>query len=74
MLRVERVACHFLVELLSIAHERGVEAEGAAALSCTLEACELPDIAAYRERLSAVDQAPPGLLPQRGPSADGRVN
>lgn len=46
----ERIACHVLVELLSIAHERGVEAEIAAALRCTLEARELPDIAEYRQR------------------------
>ncbi len=46
----ERIACHVLVELLSIAHERGVEAEIAAALSCTLEAGELPDIREYRQR------------------------
>jgi len=58
----ERVACHTLVQLLSIAHERGVEAEIAAALSCTLEARELPDIAEYRERFTAVEQAAPQVV------------
>lgn len=55
----ERVACHVLVELLSIAHERGVEAEIAAALSCTLEAGEMPDIAQFRQRFVPTEQPLP---------------
>lgn len=58
----ERIACYVLVELLSIAHERGVEAEIAAALSCTLEARELPDIAEYRERFVPADQPLPQVI------------
>lgn len=55
----ERTACHVLVELLSIAHECGVEAEIAAALSTTLAARELPDIAQYRQRFMAAEHALP---------------
>ncbi len=55
----ERVACHVLVELLSIAHERGVEAEIAAALSCTRQAGELPDITEYRTRFVCAEQSVP---------------
>jgi len=51
----ERVACRTLVELLSIAHERAVEAEIAAALTCTLEAGELPDIEQLRTRFLPSD-------------------
>ena len=46
----ERTACKTLVELLSLAHERAVEAELAAALDATLEAGELPDVAELRAR------------------------
>ena len=48
-----------LVEPLSIAHERGVEAEIAAALNCTWEAGELPDIADYRTRFVSTEQSVP---------------
>jgi hypothetical protein len=58
----ERTACHVLVELLSIAHERGAEAEIAAALSTTLAARELPDIAQYRQRFMPVEHALPQVI------------
>ena len=58
----ERVACYTLVELLCMAHERGLEAEIAAALSCTLEAHELPDLDEYRQRFVSVEQPLPQVV------------
>ena len=58
----ERVACHTLVELLSMAHERGLEAEIAAALSCTLQAHELPNISEYRQRFVSAEQPLPQIV------------
>jgi transposase InsO family protein len=47
-----RVACTKTVELLSLAHERGCEAELATVLSQSLAANEVPDIAALRARFA----------------------
>lgn len=58
----ERVACHVLVELLSLAHERGVEAEIAAALTCHLETRTLPDVKELRERFVNVERAGPDVV------------
>jgi len=59
----ERTACHVLVELLSMAHERGIEAEIAAALSCTLQAGELPDIGKRQQiRVSGVSTFPQDIF------------
>ena len=57
--RGERVACTITVELLSIAHERGVEAELAAALACLIEAGELPDVDELRRRFVPPEPAAP---------------
>ena len=46
----ERQACRTTVELLAIAHERGCEAELAAALERELDAGRLPELAALRAR------------------------
>ncbi len=46
----ERQACRTTVELLAIAHERGCEAELAAALEAELDAGRLPELAALRAR------------------------
>ncbi|HYW77372.1 MAG TPA: IS21 family transposase [Gammaproteobacteria bacterium] len=46
----ERAACRITVELLAIAHERGCEAELAAALEAELDAGRLPELAALRAR------------------------
>ena len=48
--RGERVACKTMMELLSLAHERAVGAELAAALGVILEAGELPELAGLRAR------------------------
>lgn len=47
-----RVACTKTVELLSLAHERGCEAELATVLSQSLAANEVPDIAELRARFA----------------------
>src|SRR5262249_57483208 len=43
-----RIACKTAVELLSLAHERGCEADLAAALSEHLDAGEMPDLNTLR--------------------------
>jgi transposase InsO family protein len=48
----ERAACKLMVELLSIAHERGCEAQLAALLTEDLAADRLPDLKALRERFA----------------------
>jgi hypothetical protein len=50
----ERIACKTTVELLSLAHERGCEAELAAALSEHLDAGEAPDLNALRLRFALI--------------------
>ena len=51
----EPAACRTMVKLLFLAHDRGVEAELAAALQCTLDAHELPDVAELAARFAARD-------------------
>ncbi len=58
----ERVACHVLVELLSMAHERGIEAEIAAALTCHLETRTLPDVGELRARFVHVERTGPDVI------------
>jgi hypothetical protein len=48
----ERTACKIMVELLSLAHERGCEAELADVLAQDLEARRLPDLTRLRARFS----------------------
>ena len=48
----ERIACKSIVELLSLAHERGCEADLAAALSEHLDAGEMPDLNQLRARFA----------------------
>ena len=48
----ERVACKMSVELLSLAHERGCEAELAGLLDSYLQAGALPDLNALRARFA----------------------
>jgi hypothetical protein len=55
----ERIACKTVVELLSLAHERGCEAELAAALSASLEAGEAPNLNALRSRFAPDPQRLP---------------
>jgi transposase InsO family protein len=55
----ERPACRQLVELLALAHERGCEGQLADHLDDLLDAGELPQLAAVRERFAP----DPGRLP-----------
>jgi len=55
-----RIACKTAVELLSLAHERGCEADLAAALSEHLDAGEMPDLNTLRARFAP----DPGRLPE----------
>jgi len=55
----EPVACRTMVKLLALAHERGVEAELAAALQCTLDAGELPEVAELSARFAATHTSLP---------------
>jgi transposase InsO family protein len=48
----ERAACKLMVELLSIAHERGCEAQLAGLLTEDLAADQLPDLKVLRERFA----------------------
>ena len=48
----ERAACKLMVELLSIAHERGCEAQLAALLTDDLAADRLPELKVLRERFA----------------------
>lgn len=48
----EKQACRTMVDLLSLAHERGCEADLAAYLATTLQAKRLPDMTAVRARFA----------------------
>ena len=50
--RGARVACRTMVELLALAHERGCEADLAAALTAQLDAGGVPDLASLRARFA----------------------
>ena len=63
----ERIACKTLVELLSLAHDRGCEAELAGALSESLLAGEAPDLPALRARFSPDPQRLPQVCVQLMP-------
>ena len=56
-----RAACRTMVGLLALAHDRSCEAELAAALDAMLEAGELPDLRALRERFGPAAAPPPAV-------------
>ena len=56
-----RVACRTMVGLLALAHDRSCEAELAAALDAILDANQLPDLAALRERFGPAPGPPPAV-------------
>jgi len=66
----ERVGCRRMVELLSLAHDRGCEAELAAELEALLEAGELPDMAVLRERFGPDPAALPHIHVPLGALSD----
>ena len=56
-----RDAARTMVGLLALAHDRGVEADLATAIDATLEAGELPDLAALRHRFTPTATAAPEI-------------
>jgi hypothetical protein len=63
----ERIACKTVVELLSLAHDRGCEAELAGALSESLEAGEAPNLKALAARFAPDPQRLPQVCVQLTP-------
>jgi len=66
----ERIACKTVVELLSLAHDRGCEAELAAALSESLQAGEVPKLKALQARFAPDPQNLPQVCVKLVPLAD----
>ncbi len=66
----ERIACKTVVELLSLAHERGCEAELAEALSKSLEAGAAPNLALLRARFAPDPQRLPEVCVTLTPLSD----
>lgn len=69
----ERAACRRTAELLSLAHERGCEAELAAELEALLTAGQLPDMAVLRQRFGPDPAALPHIHVPLGSLADYEV-
>ena len=63
----DRTACRLMVDLLSLAHERGCEAELADMLGAELAAGRLPDIAALRERFAPDPPTLPEVVVELAP-------
>lgn len=66
----DRVACRRMVELLSLAHDRGCEAELAVALEALLDAGQLPDMATLRRRFGPDPAALPHIHVPLGSLSD----
>ena len=66
----ERIACKTTVELLSMAHERGCEAELAEVISVQLDAGEVPDLKALAERFAPDPQRLPEVVVRLAPLSD----
>jgi hypothetical protein len=62
-----------MVDLLSLAHERGCEAELAAVLMAELDAARLPDMAVLRARFAPDPQALPDVVVRLAPLSDYEV-
>jgi len=63
----DRAACRLMVELLSLAHDRGCEADLAILLTADLDANRVPDMAALRARFSPDPAALPGVVVHLAP-------
>jgi Mu transposase-like protein len=63
----EREACRTMVDLLAMAHERGCESELAHQLAAGLEAAQLPDMAALRERFAPDPSSLPNVVVRLAP-------
>lgn len=69
----DRAACQRLVDLLALAHDRGCEAELAGHLEALLDAGELPDMAALRQRFGPDPAALPHIHVPLGSLSDYEV-
>lgn len=69
----EKPACRLMVDLLSLAHDRGCEAELAAVLMADLGAARLPDMAALRARFAPDPAALPTVVVRLAPLSDYEV-
>jgi hypothetical protein len=58
----EKPACRLMVDLLALAHDRGCEAELADILAACLDAHQLPDMAALRDRFTPDPSALPEIV------------
>lgn len=66
----EKPACRLMVDILSLAHDRGCEAELAAVLAIDLDAARLPDMALLRARFAPDPAALPGVVVRLAPLND----
>jgi hypothetical protein len=66
----EKQACRLMVDILSLAHDRGCEAELAAVLTVELDAARLPDMASLRARFAPDPAALPGVAVRLAPLSD----
>ena len=69
----EKQACRLMVDILSLAHDRGCEAELAATLTVELHAARLPDMARLRARFAPDPAALPGVVVRLAPLSDYEV-
>jgi len=69
----DRAACRRMVELLALAHDRGCEAELAQHLEALLDASQLPDMAALRQRFGPDPAALPHIHVPLGSLSDYEV-
>jgi len=66
----EKQACRLMVDILSLAHDRGCEAELAAVLTVELDAARLPDMASLRAHFAPDPAALPGVAVRLAPLSD----
>jgi hypothetical protein len=66
----EKPACRLMVEILSLAHDRGCEAELATVLTIELDAGRLPEMATLRRRFAPDPATLPGVVVRLAPLSD----
>ena len=66
----EKAACRLMVDILSLAHDRGCEAELASVLKNDLDAARLPDMALLRTRFAPDPASLPGVVVRLAPLSD----
>ena len=66
----EKQACRLMVDILSLAHDRGCEAELAAVLTTELDAGRLPDMASLRRRFAPDPATLPDVVVRLAPLSD----